>query len=317
MHHPRVVVFGYGELGLAAIDTLARVSVTPVAVVVPGNRTGADVDLVVAHVQAKGWPLFRQPPRKFFAPFLHAIRQMQPDLLLVWSYSMLLPPELIALAGLGAVNVHGGLLPEYRGGHVMQWAIINGETETGVTLHYVDAGIDTGAVIARARFPIQAADDAVDVRARLKTSGTALLREWWPQIAAGAAPGVPQDEARARYWPMRNPEQGRIDWTATSDQICRLVRALAGNEPGAFVEVDGRIVTIRRARPARRAQSDAEAAGRIGAREPDGVRVSAGAGDVVVTTVLVEGVVKHDAEVADVLRPGASLLASAPLESHG
>ena len=170
--------------------------------------------------------------------------------MVVWSYSMILPQAVLDVPRLGVVNVHGGLLPEYRGGHVMQWAIINGEPETGVTLHYMDAGIDTGPVIADARFPIQVDDDAVRVRSNVKRFGADLLRRWWPEIAAGRAPRMPQDETRARYWPMRTPEEGRIDWTATNERICRLVRALACNEPGAFTVVTDTTLVVRRLRPA-------------------------------------------------------------------
>jgi len=188
MARARVVVFGYGPLALASLDTLERRGVTPVAVVVPGNRSGPDVDLVVAHARSRTWTLLVQPPRTRLAPFLDLVRQLQPDLFVVWSYSMLLPPELIALARLGAVNVHGGLLPDYRGGHVMNWAIINGERETGVTLAYLDEGIDTGPVIAELRFPIDRSDDAATVRDKLKAAGQSLLETQWPAIEAGLAP---------------------------------------------------------------------------------------------------------------------------------
>ena len=310
MPRARVIVFGYGALALASLDALEGLGVTPVAVVLPGNRSGADVDLVIARARARGWVLLVQPPRKSLAPFLDAIRDLRPDVLLVWSYSMLLPTALIALARLGAINVHGGLLPEYRGGHVMQWAIINGEKETGATLHYMDAGIDTGPVIADARFPIRPDDDAVAVRRNLERAGAELLRRWWPQIEAETAPRVPQDETRARYWPMRTREDGRIDWTATSEGICRLVRGLACNEPGAFVEIDRRMITIREAH--RLVATAGGRPGDVGAAGADGVRVHAGDEDVLVTKLVVDGVIRQGAAVAEVLRRGASLSASVP-----
>ena len=181
-------MFGYGGLALAALDTLARLGVTPVAVVVPGNRQGADVERVIALARDAHLSLLMQPARAAAASFLAAIRDLRPDVLLVSSYSMLLPPELIALAPHGAVNVHGGILPEYRGGHVMNWAIINGERESAATLHYIDAGIDTGPVIAEQRFPIEWRDDITSVQARLRTAGKELLERWWPEIARGTAP---------------------------------------------------------------------------------------------------------------------------------
>jgi methionyl-tRNA formyltransferase len=304
-----VIVFGYGELGIAAARALTGAGARVGAIVVPSNRSGEDVDRVAAFAAEQGFPLWVQPPSRAIEPFVRQLQAAAPDVIAVWSYSMLLPQAVLAVPRLGAVNVHGGLLPDYRGGHVMQWALINGETQTGVTLHYMDAGIDTGPVIAEARFPIEADDDAVRVRSRLKTSGVDLLRRWWPQIAAGTAPRAPQDETRARYWRMRTVEDGRIDWTMTNERICRVVRALACNEPGAFVEVDGAIITIREARPVPATQTTGQA-GTVGAADSRGVQVRAGDGDVLVTKLLVGGVLKEQAAVADVMRPGASLLAS-------
>jgi methionyl-tRNA formyltransferase len=284
----RVIAFGYGPLALASLATLERVGVTPAAVVVPGNRTGPDVDLVRAHVQFRGWTLLVQPPRRSLTPFLDTIRRLHPDLLLVWSYSMLLPPELIALARLGAVNVHGGLLPEYRGGHVMNWAIANGERETGVTLAYLDEGIDTGPVIAERRVPIAPADDAASVRGKLKEAGQALLEEWWPAIEAGTAPRVPQDESRARYHRLRTAEDGRIDWSASSAAIVNLVRALAPPWPGAFFVLGGRTMVVRGSL-AVDGGAPAIAPGTIIRGDEAGVLVASGTGSVHLLAVEIDG----------------------------
>src|SRR5262249_20788120 len=122
----RVAFFGYGELALAGLDVLAQLGVSPVAIVVPGNRQGPDVEMVAARAKADQRPLLVQPPRAAITPFLDVLRRERPDVLLVWSYSMMLPPALLAVPAMAAVNIHGGLLPEYRGGHVMNWAIANG-----------------------------------------------------------------------------------------------------------------------------------------------------------------------------------------------
>jgi methionyl-tRNA formyltransferase len=287
MPRARVVVFGYGPLALASLDTLGRLGVTPAAVVVPGNRSGPDVDLVVAHARSKNWPLLVQPPRARLAPFLDLVRQLQPDLFVVWSYSMLLPPALIALAPLGAVNVHGGLLPEYRGGHVMNWAIINGERETGATLAYLDEGIDTGPVIAELRFPIDRRDDAVTVRDKLKAAGQSLLETQWSAIEAGQARGVPQDETRARYYRMRTADDGRIDWSSASTAIDSLVRALVAPWPGAFFLLADAKIVVRRARPL---EGDASPPGTVIRCDDEGVRVAAGSGSVQLLVLEQDGV---------------------------
>jgi methionyl-tRNA formyltransferase len=161
---------------------------------------------------------------------------------------------------------------------VLQWALINGEKETGATLHYMDPAIDAGDVIAESRFPLDSDDDAVSVRRKLKEAGSALLREWWPRIADGSAPRTPQDEARAKYWRLRRPEEGRIDVSRPAEEICRLVRALNANRPGAYIDVGGIRVTVTRAE---RAARDRRVAGQF--------RLAAADGDVLITEASVDG----------------------------
>ena len=246
MSASRVVVFGFGRLALAALDTLERLGVTPVAVVVPGIRSGADVDMVAARTREKSLRLLVQPRRPDLAPLLETVQSLQPDLMLVWSYPMLLPPELTGLAAMGAFNIHSGKLPEYRGGHVMMWALINGETESAATLHRIDAGIDTGPVVAEERFAIEWDDDIASLQGKLAVAGTALLTKWWPALAGGTAPQTPQDESRARYYRMRTPDDGLIDWAQSSIQIYNLVRALVAPWSGAFTAIGGTRLVIRR-----------------------------------------------------------------------
>ena len=287
MPHARVIVFGYGDLAVTALDTLGRLGVTPLAVVVPGNRTSPDVTMVADHVRASGLMLLVQPPRARLAPFLAQVRTLSPDLLLVWSYSMLLPPDLIALAPRGAINVHGGLLPEYRGGHVMNWAIAYGEAETGVTLAQTDAGIDTGPVIAEQRFPIEWRDDAASVRQKLKVTGQRLLETWWPAIEAGTAPAVAQDESRARYHRMRTADDGRIEWSQSSVAIYNLVRALVSPWPGAFTSSGATRLVLRRVEPVT-LQSPA-APGTVVRSEGDAFWIASGDGGVAVRALEIDG----------------------------
>jgi methionyl-tRNA formyltransferase len=284
----RVVVFGYGPLALAALDSLQRLRVTPAAVVVPGNRQGADVDVVTARVRAHGWPLLVQPPRRSLPAFLDILTRLDPDLLLVWSYSMLLPPELIGLAPLGAVNVHGGLLPEYRGGHVMNWAIANGEAETGATLTYLDEGIDTGPVIAERRFPIEWRDDAASVREKLMRAGQSLLETWWPRIEAGTAPRQAQNESRARYYRLRSAADGLVDWRQPSAAIYNLVRALVPPWPGAFTIFDGMTLVLRRVEVIEPSGAR-HAPGTVTSSDGTSIRVATGSGEVALTSVEIDG----------------------------
>jgi methionyl-tRNA formyltransferase len=288
MPRPRVVVFGYGELAVAGLETLERMGVEPAAVVIPGNRRGPDVDLVADYARTRRRPALMQPHRHALSPFLDAMRKCQPELLFVWSYSMMLPPALLAMPRLGAVNIHGGLLPEYRGGHVMNWAIANGELETGATLAYLDEGIDTGPVIAETRFPIEWADDAASVREKLRAAGQALLERWWPAIEAGTAPREAQDESRARYHRMRTADDGRIDWATSSARIRNLVRALVAPWPGAFTMLAGTKVVVRRVQPSAPADSMTEP-GTVIQCDDAAVRVGTGDGAIELVSCEIDG----------------------------
>lgn len=307
MSASRVVVFGFGRLALAALDTLERLGVTPVAVVVPGIRSGADVEMVAARAREKSLKLLVQPRRKDLAPFLETIKALSPDLMLVWSYPMLLPPELTSLAANGAFNIHSGRLPEYRGGHVMMWALINGESESAATLHRVDAGIDTGPVVAEERFPIEWDDDIASLQGKLAKAGTALLTKWWPALADGTAPQAPQDESRARYYRMRTPADGLIDWAQSNVQIYNLVRALVAPWPGAFTTVGTTRLVLRQVEPVT-AMSPA-APGTVVRCDTHEVRIAAGQGDVKIVASEIDG---RPAAAADLARAGLAIGARLP-----
>lgn len=285
----RAVLFTYGDPAFAALEALSGAGATLAAVVVPGNRTGEAVDRAVEEAKRRGLPVWRQPSRAGIAPFVEQLRGLAPDVCVIWSYSMLLPKAVLDVPRYGTINVHAGPLPEYRGGHVIQWTIINGERESAATLHYVDAGIDTGPVIAESRFPIGELDDADAVRGRLQAAGTGLLRQWWPRVANGTAPRVGQDESRARYWPLRKPEQGRIDWGQPAEQVCRLVRALVSNVPGAFARcAGGGVLMVRRAKPVEWPQAPTRP-GRVLSVSAEGLLVAAGDGAVLVSDAILDG----------------------------
>ena len=288
MSNSRVIVFGYGELAVTAVEALGGVGADVAALVLPSNRSGPDVDKARVFATQQRLLTFTQPPRKQIDPFVAQLRALAPDLILIWSYSMILPPCVLAVPRLGCVNLHGGLLPEYRGGHVMQWAIINGEAETGVTLHYVDEGIDTGPVIAAKRFSIESEDDALSVRMKLKTSGASLIKEWWPAIAAGTAPRVKQDESRARYHRLRTEADGLIDWAASNAEVHNLTRALVEPWPGSFTYLQGRKIVLRKVQPVESRASEKYPPGVVCEIENGHVRVSTGAGDILIREAWVE-----------------------------
>lgn len=181
-------------------------------------------------------PLLIQPRRASaeYPAFVDRIRQLRPNLILVNSYSMLLPQELLSIPERGAINIHGALLPHYRGCNPMQWAIINRETETGVTMHYMDANLDTGDIIAQKRVPLLFEDTWLKVQQRIATATEELLTEQIPLILSGTNTRTPQSEEQAGYWRRRTPEDGCFDWSWKALDIYNLIRALVSPHQGAF-----------------------------------------------------------------------------------
>lgn len=166
--------------------------------------------------------------------FIERVRALVPDLILVNSYSMIIHPEVLAIPRLGAVNIHGALLPQYRGANPTQWALLNGEVETGVTMHHMIAEVDAGDIIAQRRVAIYFEDTWRDIQARTASATDAMLAEELPKLLNGMATRQPQDQSRACRYQRRHPEDGRIDWRQSVMHIYNLVRALVKPHPGAF-----------------------------------------------------------------------------------
>jgi methionyl-tRNA formyltransferase len=271
----RVALFSYGGVIEPLRSFFADARAELAAVVLPSNRSAPA--LAAARAGAAGLDVLTQPPQAeagSFAADLHAIR---PDLFVVWHYSMVLPPVVLQIPPLGAVNVHGGLLPDYRGAHVLQWAIVNGERETGVTLHYVDEGIDTGPIIAEVRVSIGERDDAASLSASLQAEGLRLLGEHWAAITSGTAAATPQSGG-GRYWPLRTPADGVIDWNQPAVGIRNLVRALVPPWPGATTLLGGTEIVVDRAEVV-----DASGApGTVIAVDRDRIVVAAGEGAIAI-----------------------------------
>jgi methionyl-tRNA formyltransferase len=181
-------------------------------------------------------PLLVQPRHKSpdYSDFVAQVQSLTPDLILVNSYSMLLRPDILSIPSMGAVNIHGALLPQYRGCNPTQWALLNNETETGVTMHYMDAKFDTGDIIAQRRVPILFTDTWRDIQERSNRAIESMLQDEMPGLLAGTNNRIPQDESRANYNKRRHPEDGKIDWDESVLKTYNLIRALVKPHPGAF-----------------------------------------------------------------------------------
>jgi methionyl-tRNA formyltransferase len=164
---------------------------------------------------------------------------LKPDFVFSFYYRYMLDKAWLGLPRLGALNIHGSLLPKYRGRAPVHWAIIKGETETGASLHYMVEKPDAGALVDQESIPILENENALQVSIRVAGAAETVLRRSLPKLIAGNAPREPLNLAQGSYFGRRRPEDGRIDWQCGARAIHDLVRAVAPPFPGAFTEVNG------------------------------------------------------------------------------
>lgn len=164
---------------------------------------------------------------------------LKPDFVFSFYYRYMLDKAWLKLPRLGALNIHGSLLPKYRGRAPVHWAIIKGESITGASLHYMVEKPDAGALVDQEAVPILENDNALQVSVKVASAAETLLRRSLPKLIAGNAAAEPLDLAQGSYFGRRRPEDGRIDWRSAARAIHDLVRAVAPPFPGAFTEVNG------------------------------------------------------------------------------
>ena len=220
---------------LAALLTSPNVSVVAV-VTQPDRPKGRDLKVqpcaVKQFAMAKSLPVL-QPERARQPEFLAELAALQPDLIVVMAYGQILPQAMLELPPLGCLNIHTSLLPKYRGAAPIQWAIAHGETETGVTLMQMDAGMDTGGILAQRTTPIHAADNAQTLHDRLAHLGAELLSETLPGLVSKAVTPRPQPSEGVSHAPKIKKEDGRIDWQLPAQTIWNRLRAFTP-WPGVF-----------------------------------------------------------------------------------
>ncbi|WP_242363740.1 methionyl-tRNA formyltransferase [Limosilactobacillus antri] len=179
-----------------------------------------------------------QPAKLNKSPEMDEIIALQPDLLITAAYGQFLPSKLLAAAKIAAVNVHGSLLPKYRGGAPVQYSIINGDAETGISIMYMVKQMDAGDVLAQRAIPIEKDDDNGTMFDKLSILGRDLLLETLPQLVAGTATAIPQDESKVVFSPNISTAQERIDYRLPADRIDDKVRGLRPAPLGNMV-IDG------------------------------------------------------------------------------
>jgi methionyl-tRNA formyltransferase len=172
------------------------------------------------------------------------LKALAPDFLFSFYFRTMIPPQVLAIPAKGALNMHGSLLPQFRGRAPVNWAILKGATATGASLHFMVEKPDAGDLVDQERVPIGPDDDALTVARRVGDAALTVLARSWPKLKAGTAPRVPLDLAKGSYFGGRKPEDGRIDWERPAKEIHDLVRAVTRPWPGAFTDLFGPKVTI-------------------------------------------------------------------------
>lgn len=235
-----------------------------------------------------------QPVRVREESFVGTLRELQPDVIVVVAFGQILPESILNIPPYGCINVHASLLPKYRGAAPMQWAIINGEKETGITTMYMAKGLDTGDMIDTVVIPIDPKETGETLHDKLSAAGGKLILQTLEELEAGTAKRIPQDDAKSSYAGMLTRELGEIDWTKSAVEIERLIRGL-NSWPSAYTYLHGKTLKIWDADVA---QSDARqeetalsktAPGTVTAVKKDCFYVQTGDGQLKVNEVQLQG----------------------------
>jgi len=319
MTRPRIVFMGTAPLAAVSLTALAAHTeawLLTAVVTQPDRPRGRNLQLQPSAVKEVaiqlGLPVL-QPLRAREPSFVEQLRSLQPDLIVVAAYGQILPPEILELPPWRCINVHASLLPRYRGAAPIQWAIINGDPETGVTIMLMEPTLDTGPILSQRATPIAPGEDAPRLHDRLARLGADLLVETIPDYLAGRLHPRPQPSEGASYARKLTREDGLLDWSLSAAALENRVRGLTP-WPGTYTHVNGPggpvILKVLEAR------AEGEAAGepgRILEAGPKGVVVQCGRGALRLLVLQREGGRRLSAEAfvaGTPLKPGMSLAPS-------
>jgi len=240
MSGPRIVFFGYSEVGYECLSLLLERGDNVVALITHEDNPTEKIWFKTPAVAAreKGIPVFT--PESVNNPeWRERIAALQPDLILSVYYRHMIGTKILALPRLGAWNMHGSLLPKYRGRAPINWAVLHGEPRIGMTLHRMVKAADAGDVVDQEGVDISLRDTAEQAFRKVLPCARVVLARQIDALLAGTVKETPQDDSQATYFGGRKPEDGRVIWTQTSRQIFNLIRAVTDPYPGAFTEVNG------------------------------------------------------------------------------
>lgn len=248
----RVVFLGTPEFAVPSLQVLARRHEVAAVFTQPDRPKGRGNKVFESPVKSAARALalpVHQPERIRKEPNPKVLQELVPELMVVVGYGQIIPQNVIDLAPYGILNVHASLLPKYRGAAPIQWAIANGETETGVTIMQIDAGLDTGDMLLASSLSIRPEETAPELSTRLAPAGADLLLEAIAQIQAGTAKPRKQDDAQATLAPILKKEDSVVNWARPAQEIYNRLRGFTP-WPGASTTFRGNQLLLLRARPA-------------------------------------------------------------------
>lgn len=247
----RVIFMGTPDFAVYSLQALLTRHEVIAVVSQPDKPKGRGKKMVPtpvkAFAQTKGLTVY-QPEKAGDAAFCQLLEELKPDVIAVTAFGQILPERILRIPQYGCINVHGSLLPRYRGAAPMQWAIIDGATVTGITTMYMAKGMDTGDMLLKKEIPILQEDAFPQLHDKMAQAGAELLLDTLQALEDGTAVRIPQNEAEATYAPMLTKETGHIDWSKTGNAIMNLMRGL-DPAPGAYTHYLEEPIKLFRAEP--------------------------------------------------------------------
>ena len=238
MAEPGVVVFAYHDVGVECLNALVSRGSRVLAVFTHRDNPEEKIWFrsVAQLARQHGIPV-HTPDSANTPEWIARLREIKPDIIFSFYYRNMICQEILDIPRLGAFNLHGSLLPKYRGRVPINWAVLNGETETGATLHHMVKRADAGDIVDQEAVSIGPRDTAQDVFIKVTAVARQVVERSLEAIKQDRAPRRPQDESQASYFSGRKPDDGRIDWHADARQLFNLIRAVTHPYPGAFTDV--------------------------------------------------------------------------------
>jgi methionyl-tRNA formyltransferase len=238
-------VFAYHDVGVGCIKALldAGIQIELVVTHIDDPKETIWFGSVAALCQERGIP-YIQPDASGLLDLLPQFEKIAPDYIFSFYYRNLIASDILAVARIAALNMHGSLLPKYRGRAPVNWAILHGETETGASLHIMEAKPDAGDIVGQVAVPIDPDEDATAVFAKVSNAAVQVMQATLPALLEGHVPSTPNELAKGSYFGGRKPEDGRIHWSQTAKQVHDLIRAVAPPYPGAFTDWQGGSMVI-------------------------------------------------------------------------